>query len=254
MLKTATRKKEEYEIQFKPLHREVRQITNRLKIVEHKLEQGQRQKDRLTRNQGTTTEQLEAANLEIYRLELEQKQLQEQIPPEWLDAKSKYDELASALTKAQSEYRRNVDSAYQPLQEIFGVMQDVDALGKFKDNLFALQSNLDQDGSAEELMDKIKLLESELSDIKGTTEIKSQLSKARRALKGDSPDWVLAKEHYSQSTEEFNWESSWRQQATVLMPGLKEYNDTYQNQYWNTATGPIYQKPGQRYCWLPCSP
>ena len=64
----------------------------------------------------------------------------------------------------------------------------------------------------------------------GVSHIKSRLSKARRALKGNNPDTEKALKFLSEGLKRHADEVQWRQSAAQkLLPDLQRYNDAIRN-------------------------
>ena len=78
----------------------------------------------------------------------------------------------------------------------------------------------------EAAMELIKEREAALSELEGVSHIKSSLSKARRALKGEDPDREKALAQYAMAQESYSEELDWRRQAASnLLEPLNAYND-----------------------------
>ncbi len=78
-------------------------------------------------------------------------------------------------------------------------------------------------GSGDEAIDEIKALESLIGEVEGAGDVKSTLSKARRALDKDKRDEAL--ELYDEAMAEYAAQSEWRDAASGLVPGLSAYLD-----------------------------
>ena len=83
-----------------------------------------------------------------------------------------------------------------------------------------------QGESAEAGMDLIKALENEISKLSETHRINSKLSKARRALRGNTPDMVEAIAFIAQAEQQLQDELEWRRRASVE---LSAELDAYSN-------------------------
>ena len=75
-------------------------------------------------------------------------------------------------------------------------------------------------------MEIIKAAERELSEVAGSSGIKGRLSKARRALRGKSPNPEKAAGFLTEARERYAEEVAWRSRAAQeLLPGLAAYDD-----------------------------
>ena len=75
---------------------------------------------------------------------------------------------------------------------------------------------------AEELVNE---LSKAFGRVDGAGDVKSALSKARRALKNKNPDPVKAMEEYEKAVAAFEAQKIWRAEAASLKPGLQAYLD-----------------------------
>ncbi len=219
---------ERYIEDYKPVQTIARQLKNQMKKTQGKLNIAAKKLKRLERNSGDEIE-IDALKTRIYELELEHRILQDQLPANWEQAHAQYQELASADKANRTAYRRNVDSAYEPLQKLLVVIAEQDSLAEMVPLVGELEKTLDTDttqSSSELVMEKIKSVESRLSDFAGITEIKSKLAKSRRALKGDEPDFAAANAFHREAVSMLDTELGWRKLALDILQPLDHYNET----------------------------
>ena len=147
------------------------------------------------------------------------------IPAAWEGARSRYVELLDAQKKARREYRQSVDEAYQTIADLRVLIADADALGAFEPTLSSLDGVVANE-PPEQAMDIIKAAERELGKVAGSGRVKGRLSKARRALRGNSPDPEKAAGFLAEARERYAEEVAWRTRAAQeLMPGLSAYDE-----------------------------
>ena len=209
---------------YRELHQKVRRIEKSIKKREVKLKEVSTQYDRLVRAESTPQSQLEPFEQRIAELNDEIQALRDTIPAEWQDSHDGYVHLATLDKKARTMYRRNVDSAYEPIQEIVEVIGTRQSLAELRDELEALKGVIEGQPPAQ-AMETIKKVESLLGEAVGASHIKSKLSKARRKLKGASPDIPASLELYSEMLVLYEDELVWRQKATPLLVDLDQYNN-----------------------------
>ncbi|WP_423909174.1 TRAP transporter large permease subunit [Candidatus Spongiihabitans sp.] len=222
-----------YSLEFKPLHADMRKLRNQLKSINNILEEARKKHDRISRNPATTRPQLDSLEVNIFKLEQELKAAEQIIPSHWDEASTAYQQLAIAEKSARLAYRRNVDAAYQALQNTLLVIGQRNDLARFETPLLDLRLHIESaasiDKNPESAIEKIKSVESRLNELAGVAEIKSKLSKSRRALKGDSPDFTPdfndAKEFHRQAIDLLNLELAWRSRATALLDELNQYDN-----------------------------
>lgn len=161
----------------------------------------------------------------IASLTEQQASLLAQVPAEWKAARSSYLGLAKTEKKARMLYRRTVDEAYEPVSILNKLIADADELAALEDEIKGLRAVITSH-PAEQAMEKVKDVGSSVSAVKGTSAIKSKINKARRALKGDSPNPDKALANVNKALEKFESELAWRRAAQqTVAPGLRAYDD-----------------------------
>ena len=215
----------DYEPEYRPLHREVRSIQKRLRKFDDELHELKKRRTLLQRSGGSDAE-IREAEARIYQAEGERAALADTLPDEWEESRSGYVALLEAEKKAQGRYRRNVDGAYEALMQLraeIGQGEALDALGGRIRDLRAVAAQAELDTAIPGMKD----LESALGKLDGTGDIKRRISKARRALKGDQPDWetaaVLLVEALELHAESVAWRSSAQQHLGVA---LRDYDES----------------------------
>ena len=213
-----------FSVEYRPLHRQVRQLQKKIRFIDTDIEIQQRTLRRLARADITSGDAVDSTKKIIAQLEKEKGELSQQIPERWKAEREKYMKLSKAETKARKTYRRNVDEAYEGLTELSKIMSFTDALAATESQIRALKPIIANE-SEKDAMAQIKLVERQLSNVAGASKIKSKISKARRALKRN-PDREKADRFIEESLELFAKEMAWRKRAvTELTDDLVEYND-----------------------------
>ena len=210
---------------YEPLHRDVREQQKLARIAGAKIPGLERRLRRLSGDPDTANETLDSLKAEIEALRSEQDKLLQQVPANWEDSRKQHLALEKAETTARRNYRRTVDSAYEPVKEILTIVGATEALTALDGEIRGLAAVIQND-PGEQAMEKIKAVEGLIGDVAGASTIRSRLSKARRAMRGDEPDREKAMGEYTQALETFDAEQAWRKRAAAeLLPGLNEYND-----------------------------
>lgn len=158
----------------------------------------------------------------------EKKSLEASIPKEWESRYKEFKGLNKALTKNRREYFNAVDSSYDTLRELQQIIIDGKALSMLEKDLKELDSVI-VTSEAKVAIKKIKVVESALGKLKGTSAIKSKLIKARRVLKKDKTDEAKDKAMgFMRDVHKiFHAEINWRTKAsTGLLADLKRYDDS----------------------------
>jgi hypothetical protein len=151
-------------------------------------------------------------------------QLEASIPAEWATQRPIFETLNKAEKKSRNDYRRNVDDAYEGIEQLRVWISQAPQIEQLQVEIAGLVASIDQ-LEAKEAMDAIKLQEQKLGELSGVSGIKSKLSKSRRALKGNNYNPEKAKGYHSQAMELLTAEILWRQRAlTDMAPALLSYD------------------------------
>ena len=216
---------EAYLPEYQPLHVEVRRKQADLRKLRKRLDRLERERSRLSRDEAATDAERIEVNRAIEGVEAEMAAIEASIPATWEDARSRFVELQNAQKKARREYRQSVDEAYQTIADLRALVADADALRAFEPTLASLEGVVAND-PPEQAMDVIKAAGRELGKVAGSSGIKGRLSKARRALRGKSPNPEKAAGFLTEARERYAEEVAWRSRAAQeLLPGLAAYDD-----------------------------
>lgn len=225
-VRDATRAIDEAAVDYRPLQQRVRRLQKEIRDVGAELDIAARDLERMKRNDpdnATGIEQLEAS---VTRLTSEKVALEVQIPEEWEPANKAFSALLAEEKKNTGLYRRTVDSAYEPLVVLIATIDGADALMALRADLVALAEVIPS-AQPTDVEDIIKAMESRVGEIEGAGDIRSALSKARRAMRSkgsNQPDPTKALEHHALAVEAFETELAWRGTARDdLLADLQTY-------------------------------
>ena len=212
----------DYAVDYYPLHQQARQIQSRTRTLERQLAAVEARHDRLVRNAEVEQQQLDPLEREIAQLMAEKQALTDTIPSQYEESRAAFRRLAEADKKARSRYRRNVDDGYAALVGIRLLLTQADALAVLQGKLSALDDAIVAGPTGEATL---KRIEGEFGGIDGVGPIRSMLSKARRALKGNTPDVDKSNRLREQVVAQLGVEIEWRRGAVALLPALDRYNE-----------------------------
>jgi hypothetical protein len=148
-----------------------------------------------------------------------------QVPATWKAARAGFSERSKAVKMARLRYRQSVDTAYEYVVRLQGLIADAEPLAALDKEMASL-TQIVQDSSVEEAIAAIKAAEKKLGTVAGSSKIKSKLSKARRALKKKTPKIDKVLNYLSQGLALFQAEVAWRSRAkTELLGDLQVYDD-----------------------------
>jgi predicted nucleic acid-binding Zn-ribbon protein len=221
----ATAKAAEAEIEtqatdYRPLHVVVREIQNKILIVDTKIKIVEQQLRRAEPD--SPLKEVREARMDA--LNGERDALLATMPENWDAAHKAFLSHTKAERTARNAYRKAVDAAYEPIVELRAIIADAAALEAMGDSVTALQADVPGLEFAPAI-ERIKAVENRINDVAGTREINKLLAKARRAIKGKTPDAEKAAQFLSDAAMAFDAEVAWRKRADAgLKNGLAEYD------------------------------
>ena len=145
------------------------------------------------------------------------------IPADWPDTYKAFAEIQKGEQTARTQYRRAADGAYEAVTELQAVLADTDALAAFETQLTEMRERVATSDPAD-LVDPLDDLGKAIGKVEGAGDIRSAISKARRALRARTPNPETALEEMDAAIAEFQAQMVWRAQATGdLVAGLESY-------------------------------
>lgn len=215
----------EYVLDYRPLHKMVRRLQSDIRKIERDIERLKWDRSRLRYDKEASDQDRKLVEERMIARESEIKALEQKIPVAWKKARKGYLVLEKAQKNARRVYLQNVDDSYRTIQDARKLIADAGALEAFAPTLASLDAAIVNQAPAQ-AGNIIKAAEKELSQIHGSSSIKSLLTKARRVLRGDSPKRDEAAKFLVEARERFSEEVAWRKRAANgLEAGLSTYND-----------------------------
>lgn len=209
---------------YEPLHAEARAIRIELETHIRDIERLQKDIDALRYAKDPDPADAEELNAQIAIQIREKEALEVQTPEGWDVARKTFIKLEKAAINSRRFYQRNVDTAYESLPNIQIIIRDVDKLAALESVISDLKGVITTD-TPDTAMDKINAVGKRIGDVEGASRIKSQINKARRKLRGDSPDPEAALAYIDKALAIFEKEISWREQArTEVLPDIIKYD------------------------------
>ncbi|MEQ8806642.1 MAG: TRAP transporter large permease subunit, partial [Rhodospirillales bacterium] len=211
---------------YLPLHKQVRETQRQARRLKEEIKYIQTTIRQLPRNEkGEARKKKLEAHIE--ELQAEIKIYDAKVPENWRAEHNTFAKLQKAETIATRLYERNVDGAYEPLQEaakVIGAAFVLESLGK---DLAGLPAAVSGAADAEKAMDAVNAVEKVMREVPGTREIQKPLADARRAMRGSKPDVEKALKALADAQAVFDTEVAWRKKASSeLSAGLTAYEQT----------------------------
>ena len=204
---------------YRPLHRSVRATEAKILEIDHLIEELETR----ARRAEAGSDLQKNAEARVVALKEEREDLTGSIPTVWQAQYETFSELTDAEAKARNLYRRNADNVYEPLSETIAIVADRQALEDLGSTLKGLQATIDAADPADR-EEIAKQAERAVGSIEGTREIKSLLSKAKRALRNRKPEPEKAAELIAEAQTAYADDLAWREKAEAdLLPELQTY-------------------------------
>ena len=215
---------EDYLPGYRPLHVEVRKIQRDIRKIRREIDDLEQERQRATFAETVDEERIEKIRVETAGLEAESKALEASIPGNWKDVRAEFEALAKAVSRSRQSYRQNVDDSYATIVTMRQMISETDRLEDLQSEFDPLLETI-RDQSPEEGLEAIKALELEVDKLTETHRIKSKLSRAKRALRGTTPDKDKAMGQVTLAAEILQSEVAWHQRAAnELADDLDEYD------------------------------
>ena len=162
-------------------------------------------------------------NAEIDTLKTEKDLLLAQIPSDWDVTHKAFLDVSKARTKAFSVYKRLSGDAYTPAIEVLDVLYSGAAFRALQDGLMGAK-DLVADNAPADSVEPLAALGRQFSEVSGVNDIKSAISKARRAVKSKTPDKAKAQAQLDKAIALYQGQLEWRAKAEAdIAPKLAAY-------------------------------
>ncbi len=224
-INTAAQAVEDAAGDYRPLHRNVRATEAKILEADHLIEEF----ETIARRAESGSEREQTALARVAELKAGHDKLTASIPAEWDETYATFSKLTDAENKARNTYRRSMDKAYEPLDEVIEIIAGRDALLTFGNTLRGVQdqaAGLEKDAA----IDFLKDIEKQIGTIEGTSETKKLLAKARREIKSKKSDPEKVSGFFNDAVAAYEADLDWRTKAqTGLLPELVTYRDAIRN-------------------------
>ena len=198
---------------YEDLHHNVRRIEFEVRKIEFDIHELKQRKMRLERNVNSVDALIMkqiGESIETFQGMIDE--LEKKIPSQWQSEREKFEKLNKEARVSRQKYRRNSDSAYEPLGQLSAILLQTPMLINMENQLKSIKSVIEEE-QPDSAMQRIKEIESSLGSIAGASPIKSKFSKARRALKGKKPNPEKALQQWQLGMSVYYQEIEWRQLA-----------------------------------------
>jgi tripartite ATP-independent transporter DctM subunit len=211
---------------YAPLHHHVRDIQDDVRRNEAMIKKIKDEIENIPPKVTDAESRKKALTTEIATLEATNKRLNSSIPADWESRHKAFRQLLTADRRARLTYRRDVDSAYEPVIKAVRTIESAAALAPLKSEMESLRGIINSQ-TPEKAADIIETTLSKIGAIPGAEKVRSELYKARRALTSRTPDKDEAIKALDKTMSTYANELAWRSKAAEnVLPSLKTYEQT----------------------------
>lgn len=211
---------------YNPVRTEVRRIEAALRKDEEELKAAKRLVGQLQRQAPDQVARIQRLEDRVVALEREIADLKTEMPADWEKIHGTFKKLLSEEKRAYLAYRRTVDQAYEPIQAFDRALRGADDLQALRQETADL-ADLIRTAAPEAAMEAIQAMESRIGEIEAAGDVRTALSKARRALRASGsrePDPQEALSEHASAMALLDEEIAWRTKAAdSLLTQVKAY-------------------------------
>jgi len=216
-----------YSIEYRPIHVETREIQKSIRSHNQEIKGLEEEIRRIGFDENEPDAESKVSKMKslISTIKSEKAVLESSIPDGFKSAREKFEMFSEKANRDRRVYRQNVDESYEPIKTLRRMLAESDQLEALMPKILPLVDVI-REQSPDNAMDTIKALEVEIDQLTETHKIKSKLSKARRELRGNSPEPDKAIAEIMKANELMQEFVAWHKRATSELSGDLESYDT----------------------------
>ena len=224
LVKKLQKTEEEYNLfaeDYRDFHYSMRKKEKKIRKIDKRIEKLEAEIRNLDKDNVDEKNKIEL-KIEDYKLEI--KEVTKQIPDNWLSRNKEFEILLKAKNTQTKRYRKNVDQAYDNLEQIAMFIKDHEKLNELSPEINNIKKNINNE-NYEKSISIIDNLFDKLGEISGTEEFANRLDDLLSLLDSEEKDINKISEASSEAIILFDKEKKWRKDAEEnLMPELEKYN------------------------------
>ena len=224
LVKKLQKTEEDYNLfaeDYRDLHYSVRKKQKKIRKIDLKIEKLKSEIRRLEKDDLSQKNKIEL-RIEDYKLEIDE--IRKQIPENWISKNKEFEIIQKAKNTQTKRYKKNVDEAYDNLDQIAMFIKDHENLQKLSSEI----KNLKYEINNKNYQNSISIIDSlfeKLSEISGTEEFANKLDDLYSLVDSEEIDENKISDASSEVFILFDKEVNWRKDAAQnLMPELEKYN------------------------------
>ncbi len=206
---------------YRDLHFGVRKKQKKIRKLSQRIEKLESEIRNLDKDNVADKNKIEL-KIEDYKLEIED--ISKQIPENWKSKNKEFEIINKAKNTQTKRYRKNVDEAYDNLDQIALFIIDHDKLNELNPFVSDLKKNISNE-DYENSLSMIDNIFEKLGEISGTDEFANKLDDLYSSIDSENVDTNKIANSSSEVFMLFDQELKWRKDAAVnLMPAIDKYN------------------------------
>ena len=229
LVKKLQKTEEEYNLftkDYRDLHFGVRKKEKKIRKIDKRIKKLEAEIRNLDDDKVAEKNKIQL-KIEDYKLEIDE--IKNQIPENWISQNKEFQVIHKAKNTQTKRYRKNVDQAYENLDQIAMFIKDYEKLNELSPDINNLKKNINNE-NYENSISIIDSLFDKLGEISGTEEFTNKLDDLSSLLDSEEIDVNQILNESSEIFMLFDKEVKWRKDAAEnLMPQLEEYNLVIKN-------------------------
>jgi len=223
---TAEAKVETAAVDFRPLHSEVRYVQAQIRKLQAGGKQLQQEINNLRND--TSSPEVAARKVKLDEITAELERLRLTIPASWEATNAEFAKLVKVERQARNVYRRNSDTAYEAVQELLTTLDGNSDYLALENDLGTLAAAISANPDASHI-DALTAMSKQFGEINGASKIKSELSKARRALKAKKPSPEKALAAMDKAVNLYAEQTDWRRSSSAIRDDVAAFEESIRN-------------------------
>ncbi len=229
LVKKLQKAEEEYKLfakDYRDLHYSVRKKEKKIRKIDNIIEKLKASIRNLDKDNLAEKNKIEL-KIEDYKLEMVE--IKKQIPENWISRNKEFEIIQKTKNTKTKRYRKNVDEAYDNLDQIVMFIKDHEKLNELSSDINNLKKNIVNE-DYENSISIIDNLFEKIGEISGTEEFANRLDDLYSLLDSEEIDVSKISDASLEVSMLFDQEIKWRKDAsTNLMPEIEKYNLVIKN-------------------------
>jgi TRAP-type mannitol/chloroaromatic compound transport system permease large subunit len=224
LVKKLQKTEKEYDLfakDYRDLHFSVRKKEKKIRKIDKRIKKLEAEIRNLDKDKVSAKNKIEL-KIEDYKLEIEE--ITKKIPDNWSSKNKEFEIILKAKNTRTKRYRKNVDEAYDNLDQIAMFIKEHEKLNELSSDINNLKKNIVN----EDYENSISIIDSlfeKIGEISGTEEFANRLDDLYSLIDSEEKDINKISEANSEAIIFFDKEVKWRKDAAInLMPEIEKYN------------------------------